>query len=64
MLLILKILGVTKFTHLTPLSLLLSCKLPFPIVGLKISSLPTLGLQSPNRIFIYFGKLSNTRSNS
>jgi hypothetical protein len=31
---------VAKFTTLTALSLLISCKLSFPIVGLKMSSLP------------------------
>jgi hypothetical protein len=35
-------LDVAKFSTLTPLSLLTSCKLSFPIVGLKMSSLPTL----------------------
>jgi hypothetical protein len=39
-------LDVAKFTNLTPLSLLISCKLSFPIVGLKMSSLPTLALIS------------------
>jgi hypothetical protein len=38
-LLITKFLDVAKFTTLTPLSLLISCQLSFPIVGLKISSL-------------------------
>jgi hypothetical protein len=33
------ILDVAKFTTLSPLSLLISCKLPFQIVGLKMSSL-------------------------
>jgi hypothetical protein len=42
---------MVKFTNLTPLPLLISCKLSFPIVGLKISSLPTLALKSPNRIY-------------
>jgi hypothetical protein len=37
---------VAKFTTLTPLSLLISCKLSFPIVGLKMSCLPTLTLKS------------------
>jgi hypothetical protein len=32
-----KFLDVAKFTTLTPLSLLISCELSFPIVGLKIS---------------------------
>jgi hypothetical protein len=30
------------------LSLLFSCKLSFPIIGLKIFSLPTFALKSPN----------------
>jgi hypothetical protein len=34
-----QIFDVAKFTLLTPLSLLISCKLSFLIVGLKISSL-------------------------
>jgi hypothetical protein len=50
-LLTLRFLDVAKFTNLTPLSLLISCKLSFPIVGLKMSSLPTLALKSPNTIF-------------
>jgi hypothetical protein len=33
--------GVTKFTALTPLSLLISCKLSFSIIGLRTPSLPT-----------------------
>jgi hypothetical protein len=41
---------VAKFTNLTPLSLLISCKLSFLIVGLKMSSLPALAFKSPNRI--------------
>jgi hypothetical protein len=36
-----RFLDVAKFTTLTPLSLLISCKLSFQIVGLKMSSLPT-----------------------
>jgi hypothetical protein len=36
-----KFLDVAKFNALTPLSLLISCELSFPIVSLKISSLPT-----------------------
>jgi hypothetical protein len=32
---------------LTPLSLLISCKVSFPIVDLKMSSLPTLAFKSP-----------------
>ena len=38
-----------KFTILTPLSLLSWCRLSFPVVGLKIFSLPTYALKSPNR---------------
>jgi hypothetical protein len=58
-------LDVAKFTTLTPLSLLISCKLSFPIVGLKMSSLPTLAFKSPNKIFVwYLGNLSNIRSKS
>jgi hypothetical protein len=42
-LLTLRFLNVGKFINLTPLSLLILCKLlSFPIVGLKMSSLPTL----------------------
>jgi hypothetical protein len=37
--------GVTKFTTLTPLLLLISCKLSFLIVELKISTLPTFALK-------------------
>jgi hypothetical protein len=40
-------LDMEKFT--TPLSFLILCKLLFPTVGLKISSLPTLTLKSPNK---------------
>jgi hypothetical protein len=49
-LLIDRFLDVAKFTTLTPLSLLISCKLSFPVTGLKMSSLPTLALKSHNRI--------------
>ena len=56
---------VAKFNILTPLSLLPCRRLPFPIVGFKISSLPSFALKSRNRIFIwYFGKWSNTCSTS
>jgi hypothetical protein len=52
---------VAKFATLIPLSLLISCKLSIPIVGLKVSSLPTLTLKSPNRILLwYLGNLSKT----
>jgi hypothetical protein len=45
---------VTKFTNPTPLSLLISGKLSFLIVGLKMSSLPTLPLKYPKKIHIVF----------
>jgi hypothetical protein len=45
-----RFLDVAKFITLTPLSLLISCKLSFPVVGLKMSSLPTLALKPPNNI--------------
>jgi hypothetical protein len=44
-----QILDVTKFTTLIPLSILILCKLSFPSVGLKMFSLPTLALNSPNK---------------
>jgi hypothetical protein len=49
-LLTVRFLDVAKLTTLTPLSLLVACRLSFPIVGLKMSSLPTLALKSPNKI--------------
>jgi hypothetical protein len=49
-----KFLDVAKFTTLTPLSLLILCELPFPVVALKISSLPTFTLKSPNKIFMSY----------
>jgi hypothetical protein len=51
-LLTLLFLNVAKFTNLTPLSLLILVELSFQIVGLKMSSVPTLALKSPNRIFM------------
>ena len=39
---------VAKSTIRTPLSSLSSCRLSFPIVGLKISSLPNFAFKSPN----------------
>jgi hypothetical protein len=30
------------------------CELSFPIVGLKISSLPTFALKSPNKSFMLY----------
>jgi hypothetical protein len=49
-----KFLDMVKITTLTPLSLLISCELSFPIVGVKISYLPTCALKSRNRIFMSF----------
>jgi len=56
---------VSTFTILTSFSLLFSCRLSFPIVGLKIFSFPTYALKSHNWIFIcYLGKWSKTCSKS
>jgi len=56
---------VAKFSSLTPLSLLSSCIFTFPIVGLKILSLPAFALKSPKRIFLwYLWELSQTCSHS
>jgi hypothetical protein len=67
-----RFLDVAKFTTLTPLSLLISCILSFPIVGLASLSLTyfihllalTMGGMSWNfslvffkRFFLYFGTL-------
>jgi hypothetical protein len=46
-----RFLDMAKFTTLTPLSLLISCKLLFLTVGLKMSSLPALALKSLKQIF-------------
>jgi hypothetical protein len=55
---------VAKFTILTPLLLLSWCGLSFPIVGLKISTLPNFALKPLNRIFIwYLGNWSKPRCN-
>jgi hypothetical protein len=43
-----KFLDVAKFTAVSPLSLLISCELSFPVVDLQVSSLPTFALKSPN----------------
>jgi TRAP-type C4-dicarboxylate transport system permease large subunit len=40
-------LDVAKFSTLTQLPLLISFKLSLPVLGLKMSSLPTLALKSP-----------------
>jgi hypothetical protein len=56
---------MAKYTTLTKLSLLISCKFLFQIVGLKMSSLPALALKSQNNILIwYLGSLLNTDSNT
>jgi len=55
------ILQPLQFTTLIPLSLLISYKASFLIVGLKISSFPTFALTFPNKIFVwYFGNSLNT----
>jgi hypothetical protein len=60
-----RFLVVAEFITLTPLSLLILCKLSFPIVGLNMFALPTLALKYPNKIIIwYLGNLSNIHSNS
>jgi len=56
---------VAKFTILTPLSLLSWYRPSFPIVSLKIFSLLTFTLKSPNINFIwYLRKWSQTCSNT
>jgi hypothetical protein len=53
-----EVLDVAMLTILTPLSLLIVCRLSFPIAGLKRSSLPTLALNYPKKFFIlFFGNL-------
>jgi hypothetical protein len=47
-----KFLDVAKFATLTPLPLLISYESSFPIVGLKISSLPTFALKSTDKMFM------------
>jgi hypothetical protein len=44
-----KFLDVGNFTTLTPLSLLISCGLSFPVVGSEIPSLPTFALNNPTK---------------
>jgi hypothetical protein len=59
-LLTVRLFDVTKLTTLTPLSLLILCKLSFPIVDLK-----TALLSLSNKIFLcYFENLSNICSTS
>jgi hypothetical protein len=52
-LLTIRFFDVTNFTTLTPLSSLVSCKLSSPVVALKIFSLPTFALNSPNYIVMW-----------
>jgi hypothetical protein len=60
-----RLLDVAKFTTLIPLSLLILCKFLFSVVGLKMSSLPTLALKSPNKSFMWdLGIPSKTHSSS
>jgi hypothetical protein len=47
-------LEVAKFTTLTPLSLLASCRLSLPIIGLKVSSLHTFAFKFPRKIFVWY----------
>jgi len=49
-----KFFDVAKFTMLTPLLLLYWCRLSFPIGGMKVFSLSTFALKSPNRIFVCY----------
>jgi hypothetical protein len=51
-LLAVRFVDVANFTTLSALSLLILCKLSFPIVGSKMSSLPTLALKSHKQMFI------------
>jgi hypothetical protein len=46
-----KVSDVANVPTVNPLSLLISCELSFPIVGLKVSFLPTFALKSTNKIF-------------
>jgi NADH:ubiquinone oxidoreductase subunit K len=53
-LLTIRIFGVAKFSTQTSLSLLMSCKLSFLTVGLKISFIPSFALESHNKLFMCF----------
>lgn len=56
-------LHLAKFAAVTPQqSILLSCKLSFPIVVLKICSVPNTALQSPdkNDVVPYMTSLTNS----
>jgi len=55
--------GMVEFSTLTLLSVLISCKLTFPIAGLEIFSLLTFEFKSYKKIIMwYFENFSNTRS--
>jgi len=56
MLLTTKFFDAAEFTILTQLSLLSCCRLSFPIVCLKVSSLPSCALKSPKRIPVLIPK--------
>jgi hypothetical protein len=51
-----RFLDVAKFTIIIPLSLLILCKLLFPIVGLKMSSLPNFALNLLKNYHMVFRK--------
>jgi hypothetical protein len=56
---------LAKFTIPTPLSLLSSCKLSFPISSFKIPFLPNFALKSTNTVFKWhWGKWLNSYSDS
>jgi hypothetical protein len=60
-----RIFYVAKFTNLTPLSVLILCKLLFCMVNLKMSSCPTLPLKPPGRFLMWcLQNWSNMHSNS
>ena len=64
MLLATRFFDVVKFTNLTLFSLLLSYKLSFPVVGLKIFSVPNFALKSHKIIFMcHLEKWQNVYSN-
>jgi hypothetical protein len=49
-----RLFGVAKFTTLTPLSLLISCEISFPTLGLKISAVPTFALKPHYKILMWY----------
>lgn len=59
-LLTIRFFDVIMFTLLTPLSLLIQCKLPFQIVRLKRFPFSTFALKSPNKMFVcYWGMVKH-----